>query len=250
MNWSFQLYSARNFQPWEAVLAMLAEAGYAAVEGFPDLYGDPAGLRAALDRTGLAMPTGHFGLDMLEADFTAVQAIAETLGIRTVICPWLAEEQRPSGAAGWRDLARRLSAVNERCAQAGLGFAWHNHDFEFAPAADGSLPMETLLDAAPAIGWEIDVAWLVRGGADPLAWIDAHGDRIVAVHVKDIAPAGQAQDEDGWADIGHGTLDWSGLIAALREKTPARHFVLEHDNPADAGRFARRSIAAARAFGA
>ncbi|TJW71407.1 MAG: sugar phosphate isomerase/epimerase, partial [Mesorhizobium sp.] len=33
MNWSFQLYSARNFQPWAGVLKMLGELGYAQVEG-------------------------------------------------------------------------------------------------------------------------------------------------------------------------------------------------------------------------
>ena len=34
MNWSFQLYSARNFQPWEGVLKTLGELGYKEVEGF------------------------------------------------------------------------------------------------------------------------------------------------------------------------------------------------------------------------
>ncbi|TGW05284.1 sugar phosphate isomerase/epimerase, partial [Mesorhizobium sp. M2D.F.Ca.ET.145.01.1.1] len=34
MNWSFQLYSARNFLPWTDVLEMLGKLGYAEVEGF------------------------------------------------------------------------------------------------------------------------------------------------------------------------------------------------------------------------
>ena len=79
----------------------------------------------------------------------------------------------------------------------------------------------------------MDVAWVIRGGADPLKWIADYGQRINAVHVKDIAPAGENADEDGWADVGHGTVDWRGLIKTLKEKTPAKFYVMEHDNPSD-----------------
>ena len=248
MNWSFQLYSARKFQPWEDVLRTVAEAGYTQVEGFGGLYDDPPALRAALDHNGLSMPTGHFSLDMLEGDFPTARRIAGMLGIGTLICPHLAADLRPADEAGWRGFAARLTAVHESCRRAGLRFAWHNHDFEFRPTADGAVPMRTILDAAPEIGWEIDVAWVVRGGADPLSWIDEYASRIVAAHVKDIARPGERQDEDGWEDVGHGVMDWPGLLKALRDKTPAKVFVMEHDNPSDAARFARRSIAAARTF--
>lgn len=247
MSWSFQLYSARNFTPWEDVLAMVAAAGYDQVEGFGGLYQDPAGLRAMLDANGLSMPTGHFGLDMLEGDFGKARSVAETLGIQTVICPHIAAELRPSDEAGWRSFAARLGAVNEACAKAGLAFAWHNHDFEFK-GADGIVPMRVLLDAAPEIGWEMDVAWVVRGGADPLSWIREYGTRIIAAHVKDIAAQGEAADEDGWADVGHGVLDWPAIMQALRERTAAKIFVMEHDNPSDAKRFATRSLASAQQF--
>jgi len=80
-----------------------------------------------------------------------------------------------------------------------------------------------------------------------LAWIEKYKDRITAAHVKDIAPAGQNADEDGWADVGHGTVDWKTIIAALRN-IGVRHFVMEHDNPKDDARFATRSIASANSF--
>ena len=66
--------------------------------------------------------------------------------------------------------------------------------------------------------------------------------RLGAVHVKDIAPAGTALEEDGWADVGHGTLDWARLLAMLADKAATTLYVLEHDNPADLARFAGRSI--------
>ena len=45
------------------------------------------------------------------------------------------------------------------------------------------------------------MAWIVRGGADPFEWIKRYADRIASVHIKDIAPAGECEDEDGWADV-------------------------------------------------
>lgn len=249
-NWSFQLYSARNFQPWTDVLKMLAEAGYAEVEGFGAVYGDPAAFRTELDRNGLTMPTGHFSIDALETDLGNVIAMASTLGMKRIYCPYILPANRPSDAAGWQGFARRLQAVGEKVKAAGFGFGWHNHDFEFAALADGSLPMQHILDSAPGIDWEMDVAWVVRGGSEPQDWISRHGPRITAVHVKDIAPQGQNTNEDGWADVGHGIINWQVLMKSLRQNTPARSFIMEHDNPSDIGRFARRSIASLNAFGA
>lgn len=248
MDWSFQLYSARNFQPWAQVLATLGRLGYQQVEGFGGIYDNPALIRDELDRNGLSMPGGHFALEALEQDFDGVERIAETLGIGLLVCPWLDAETRPADAAGWRDLGSRLAAIGRRAEDVGLEFAWHNHDFEFLPLGDGSLPLDHLLEAAPAIGWEIDVAWIIRAGADPLHCIARYGQRIVAAHVKDMAAQGQAGNEDGWADVGHGTMDWRALLAALRNRSRARYFVMEHDNPSDFERFARRSIEAVRHF--
>ena len=70
---------------------------------------------------------------------------------------------------------------------------------------------------------------------------------MTAVHVKDIAPDGQNVDEDGWADVGHGTVNWAGLMVALRG-TKCSNFVMEHDNPSDHARFATRSINAAKEY--
>ena len=249
MNWSFQLYSARNFQPWDKVLKLLGEAGYKEVEGYGGVYADPAGLRKELDKNGLSMPTGHFSIDMLETDFDGARKIADALGIKTMICPYLNAEERPEAtAAGWRGFGERLAAVGARAKKDGYGFAWHNHDFEFKALADGSAPQEHILSAAPDIGWEMDVAWVVRGGVDPLPWIDRHGKRIVAVHVKDIAKPGLGKDEDGWSDVGHGTMDWAALIKALRAKTQAKYYVMEQDNPNDIERFAKRSIASVKSY--
>ena len=248
---SYQLYSSRNFPPLSATLRQLAQAGYGEVEGYGALFADPAAVReleAGLEANGLAMPTAHCSLEMVEGEPERLLAIARALGIRTLYVPHLAAADRPDDARGWQAFGRRLAAAGRSFRDAGLGFGWHNHDFEFQPLADGTLPLEALFEGGPELEWEADIAWIIRGGGDPFAWIDAEGQRITAVHVKDIAPVGENVDEDGWADVGDGTVDWPAQMLALRA-TPARHFVMEHDNPKDAARFATRSIAAAQSFG-
>lgn len=246
---SYQLYSSRNFPPMGDTLAMLAKAGFTAVEGYGALYADAgtlAEMAAGLQASGLKMPTGHFSLEMIEAQPDFVIAAAQTLGMETVYCPYLLPADRPVDGAGWRAFGARLQAAGVPLRKAGLGFGWHNHDFEFKPTPDGVIPQEAIFAGGPDLEWEMDVAWVVRSGADPLDWITREGDRITTAHVKDIAPAGTVV-EDGWADLGHGTVDWPALIVALRGAGCGR-FVLEHDNPSDHVRFATRSLAAVKGF--
>lgn len=242
---SYQLYSSREFPPLSGTLGMLKQLGYSQVEGYGGLYHDLDTLKGALSESGLSMPSGHFGLDLLEDEPDRAIAISRAAGMRAVYCPHLAAELRPTDAAGWRAFGARLEKIGEPFRAAGLTFGWHNHDFEFAPLPDGTVPMEHILEGGPGLSWEADIAWIVRGGADPLDWIRRHGNRITAVHVKDIAPSGECIDEDGWADVGQGTMDWKGLWTALRA-TPANLFVMEHDKPNDDRRFASRSIEAIR----
>lgn len=241
---SFQLFSARNVPSMSEFFGTLSSLGYKQVEGFGGLYADAAGLAADLKKNGLAMPTGHFGLDQLQDTDNALK-IAETIGMKRVYCPFIMPDQRSADEAGWVALAETLAALGETFTREGYGFGWHNHDFEFVPTTSGRVPMEILLETAPKIEWECDVAWVIRGKADPVAWFDRYGDRISAVHVKDLAAEGENPEESGWADVGHGVVGWDDMIRKVQDKTKAQYFVAEHDNPTDAARFARRSIATA-----
>ena len=193
------------------------------------------------------MSTGHFGLSMIEENPKFVIEIAQAVGMKKVYCPHVQAADRPNDGKGWRDFGKRLNKAGKKLRAAGLGFGWHNHDFEFAGTADGAVPMFEILKGGADLEWEMDVAWVVRGGSDPLAWIAAFGDRITAAHVKDIAPRGEKLNEDGWADLGQGTVDWKSIMKALK-RTACKHFVMEHDNPSDDKRFASVSLAAAKAL--
>ena len=236
---AYQLYCSRNFPPLEDTLGMLAQAGYKAVEGYGGLYGDLDALEAGLDRHGLSMPSGHFGLDMVEGDPQRTLEVARRLGVRKVFVPHIAADKRPSDRAGWEAFAARLKEAGKPVRDAGFAYGWHNHDFELQDLGGGTTPLDLI--AATGMDLELDLAWVRRGGQDPVEWLRKLGRQVVAVHVKDIAPEGQALAEDGWADVGHGTMDWPAIRAELSAQG-IDHWVVEHDNPSDHARFARRSL--------
>ncbi len=239
---SYQLYSSRNWDA-EETFAMLAAAGIREVEGFGPFVEDPTTTRALLDTHGLSMPSAHFALAMVEDDPDRVVATAETLGIETVVVPYLPPEERPTDRAGWQGFARRLAAAGRPINEAGLGFAWHNHEFEFTATADGCLPIEEIAAASKDIRLELDLAWIHVAGQDPVTWLERYQGRVILAHVKDVAAEGEKIDEDGWADLGHGIMDYPRIVEAL-QRTGVSRWVLEHDNPSDHARFLSRSLAA------
>jgi len=237
---SFQLYSARTLEPLEAQLKMLTTLGYEKVEPFGGLFNDPQGLKSQLEAHRLSVPSAHIGLDRLRGEPVATVKVCRDLGIQTIYAPAPPPGERAGGEKEWAALGRELDRIGKVVTSEGLKFGWHNHNWEFAKAADGRRYLDLMLEQAPDLLWQAALAWIVRGGADPVAELKRYASRIEAVHIKDIAPAGQSVDEDGWADPGHGVLDWSRLVPVLKE-IGVTLFVAEHDKPNDVARFARRA---------
>ena len=244
MTAALQLYSMRDCADQLDLLAQLRSLGISTVEGYGGVYGDPSAYRAAMDANGISMPSGHMGLDDIEGDFEATMRIVQTLGIKRIFAPYLEEKDRPDTAEDWAAFGQRLNAAGQKYVDRGITFGWHNHDFEFVALADGTKPMDVLLDVAPDIAWEADLAWIVRGGCDPIEYIQRYAGRLSAIHVKDIAAAGTNLDEDGWSDLGAGTMDWATLLQACRATSGDLIYALEHDKPSDPIGYATRSAAA------
>lgn len=242
---SYQLYSSRNWGADET-FAMLAEAGFREVEGVGPHYEDLAKTKDRLENYNMTMPTGHFAPDFIEHHPEKVIEIAKALGITGVIAPFIPPAERPTTLAGWMEFVARLAKAGNPILDAGLEFAWHNHEFEFAPV-DGQMPLDLIAAASDDIKFELDLAWVHVSGQDPVEWLQKYQGRIIAAHVKDVAPKGECADEDGWADVGHGVLDWKAIKPAM-DAAGVTRYVIEHDNPNDHKRMANRSLASVQAF--
>jgi sugar phosphate isomerase/epimerase len=155
--------------------------------------------------------------------------------------PAVPQHQRSMDGAGWTALGRELGEVAHRLKDQGIALGYHNHNWELQPKQGGTA-LELLFAAAAGspLNWQVDVAWLVRGNGDPKQLMARYQPLVVSAHVKDIAPAGKNVDQDGWADVGAGVLDWHDLWRACRD-AGATWMVVEHDKPADPAHSVRAS---------
>jgi len=237
---SIQLYSARFYKDLPAQFELLAGLGYRMVEPFGGLFNDVPTLRKLLDRHGMTAPTAHVGLDRLRADTAGTVGLCKALGIGTIFAPAPPMGERDGDESHWRRIGKELAKIGRIVTGEGLKFGWHNHAWEYARTTGGKTYLEAMFEEAPDLVWQADFGWIVRGGGDPIAELAKHADRVVACHVKDLAPPGECADEDGWADPGRGTMDWTALRRAIAG-TKIAHFVAEHDKPNDLPRFARQA---------
>ena len=242
---SIQLWSTRGDTPLAEQLSTLKSYGYGDVQPFHDQYDEPQMMRDMLDELGLTSRTGHFHLSMFDGKAEPVISAARVLGMQLVVAPWLEVEDRPHDVEGWKAIGSRLRKIKAVIADAGLGFAWHNHDFEFERLDDGSYGIEHLL--SDDIDFAMDIGWVFRAGLDPKPWLSRYAGRIPVVHVKDVAKPGENLDEDGFADVGEGTMDWPGLWKAA-VAAGSGLMIAEHDAPSDWRRFALTSAKAMRSL--
>lgn len=245
---SVQLYSlAKEFSADpQGSLDRLAAIGFTNVEAF-DFVRRPAEIRAALDASGLASPTGHAPLlsDQLWTPDGAIPtpepevvfAAAAEIGMTTVIDPFV-DPERWLTEDGVADIAERLNRAAEQAATFGLTVGYHNHAQEFVASFGEKSAYERFVELTEArVELELDLFWALTGGQDVPALVARLGDRLTAVHVKD----GVVPTSNPWApgagEFGSDSLDQRHagtadvpLAAALRAGTGIRYAVVEYDS--------------------
>ncbi len=234
-----QLYTVRDRMAADVpgTLERIAGIGYDEVEFAGYFEHSPADIRAMLAANGLASPAAHVPLDGMRNEPESLIDAASEVGHDYLVLAWLGEDERRT-LDQYRAHAELCNRFGERCRDAGIQFAWHNHEFEFE-ALDGVLPMDLLLaETDPDLMQiEIDLYWTRVADVDPIAYFDKHPGRFPLCHVKDMAADG------AMADVGDGTMDFAGIFAAS-EQAGLKHYFVERDNPTDSLESAARSYAA------
>jgi len=118
-----------------------------------------------------------------------------------------------------------LNEAGDMCAEQGVLFGYHNHNWEFAEV-EGVVPFDYMLANTPAdkVGYQLDVYWVTKAGHDPIAILRDHAGRFPSLHLKDIDAQGD------FANVGSGLIDFPRVVrAALKQNTS--HFFVERDNP-------------------
>jgi sugar phosphate isomerase/epimerase len=215
-------------------LARVAEVGYKEVEFAGYFDKSAAEIRDLLARNGLTSPSAHIGLDQMRKDWRRALDDARSIGHRWVIIAWLPEQERRT-VDDWKRLIAEFNDAARTARDAGLRFAYHNHDYELTPipaagAGGPTIPLDLLFaETDPTlVEFQLDLYWVVKGGGDPSSYFARFGKRIPLVHVKDSAgpPAHII------TDVGSGTIDFPRIFADAGGSI--KHFYAERDDPTDA----------------
>ena len=227
-----QLYTVRNVlaKDFEGTIAKIAGIGYREVE-FASYFGrTPAQVRAVLATNGLTSPATHIDFPKDDDAWKRTLDNAKEIGHEWVVVPWLDAAMRKT-PDDWKKVADRYNQLGTLAHAAGLRYAYHNHAFELAKFDDGSTGLDTLIShtSRDVVDFEMDIYWIVKGGADPMDFITRYPGRFPLMHVKDATAA----PERKMADVGSGTIDFPAIFA--RSATSGMlHAFVEHDEPKDA----------------
>ena len=218
MDYGLQLYSVRDVTgtDLEGTLKKVAEIGYRYVE-FAGFFGHSAEeVKAMLDRYGLIVSGTHSGLGDLDADFAGTVKYHKIIGNTNYIVP---------GAPTWTaaeldETIEKLKKYQPMLEAVGIRLAYHNHDGEFKPNADGQIPHEEM-ERRTNIDFQIDTFWAFVAGKDPVEVITRLKDRVHVIHLKDGLRNGH-----GYA-LGEGEAP----VAAVRAKAIelGMHMVVESE---------------------
>ncbi|OEY99672.1 MULTISPECIES: sugar phosphate isomerase/epimerase [Stenotrophomonas] len=227
-----QMYTLRNAGSLDQQLKIVHDAGVHAVETVGTQNVSAAELKQLLDRYDIKAISSHVQLADLRNDLDAAVAFNRAIGNTVLVVPYLNEKDRPTDAAGWTALGKELGQISQRVRAQGMRLAYHNHDFELVDF-NGKTGLELLFAAAgPDLQTELDLAWVQRSGHDPVVMLGKFKGRLFAVHAKDNAPKGQAEDEGGFAAVGQGVLDWNAILPAAAADG-VQWYIVEHDQPHD-----------------
>lgn len=211
----------------DATLAAAAQIGYRDLDMYIYESQRPAAdTRAALDRAGLKCRSARIATPALYRGLDRTLDAASTLGARWLTLAWVPWEERHEWA-DWPELADTFNKVGAAAKARGIGFCYHNHDFELEPLA-GKVPLDFMLGATdPAlVKLQMDVYWMTKGGRNPASEITRLGNRVATLHLKDKdrTPAGEITVP------GTGTIDFAAILAASKRAGVSDYFV-EVDPP-------------------
>ncbi len=94
---------------------------------------------------------------------------------------------------------------------------------------EGKIPYDLFLSETnpDVVKMELDLAWAIKGGTDPVALFKKQPGRFPLWHVKDLD-----KERNVILPLGEGTIDFKSVFNAA-SIAGMKYFFIEHDMPAD-----------------
>lgn len=226
----------------EGTLNKVHAIGYQEVEaaGFGGL--SAKAFRIALDKTGLKCSSSHF-FDFGSTDSGLIFEAANELGIHYIVSSGISRftDKNPGHAMtadDFKAMGDFFNNIGRQAKQAGLQFAYHNHNFEFSELGQSKVGYDFLIENTDPdlVKLELDCGWMIAAGHNPVHYFHRYPSRYRMVHVKDFVKQAKAstslasQDVPQGTVLGTGYIDYRPILKAAKA-AGVEHFYVEQEPP-------------------
>lgn len=217
---SAQLWSVKDEteKDFFGTLEKLAKIGYTGVEfaGYANI--SAVDMKNKLDELHLTAISAHVGIDALKSNLEGEIAYLQHLGAKYIVCPYAKIDSIKSAL----EHAELFNQIGKKCKEAGLIFAYHNHDFEFT-LDDGRYPLDVLFENTDEayVKQQPDVFWVAYAGLDVKEYINKNIARCPIIHLKQM----ENHETKRNVDAGSGIIDFEYLMTLA----PNTDFVYEQE---------------------
>ena len=225
-----QLYTLRDDIPKDTkgVLKQLSGFGYKQIEGYEGDQGLFWGMgnkefKKYLDDLGMKMVSAHCNI---HEDFEEKAAQAAEIGMEYLICPYVGPQKSMDD---WKKVCDQFNSCGEICKKNGIRFAYHNHAYTFK-AFTGMIPHDFVMENTdPAtVDHEMDIYWVVTGGADPKEYLTKYSNRFRLCHVKDRMKGVPTEEHSASCVLGTGSIDFPSILKVAKDNG-MKYFIVEQE---------------------
>ena len=237
-----QLFSVNEDMAKDTIgtLKAVTAMGYEDFEtfGFDSTKGTFYGYKSSefkniLDDLQSTASSGHFGFSsyLEKSDDELMRFVdqciegARVLDMKYITWPWLAPEQRTIDH--YKLMSGKLNRIGERVNAAGLGFAYHNHGFEFQDHSGENGFDIILKETDPAlVKLQMDIYWVMHSSKrSPKALIKEQPGRCVMWHIKDMDKITR-----DYTELGNGSIDYADILPDPAESGLEFYFLEQGGN--------------------
>jgi len=224
-----QLYTLRDIigDDPQGTIKQLAGFGFKQIEGYDGKQGmfwdmPHMDFKKFMDDEGLDFVSSHCNIN---ENFEEKAAQAGEIGMKYLICPYIGPQ---TSMEAWKEVTDKFNKCGEICKKNGIRFAYHNHAYSFK-AFSGMIPHDFMMENTDPdiVDHQMDIYWVVTGGADPIEYLEKYPNRFKLCHVKDrMKNAGD--DQTATCTIGTGIIDFPKILKVAKDNG-MEYYIMEQE---------------------
>ena len=134
-------------------------------------------------------------------------------GMQYIVTPWMGLQKSIHDLQVYCDY---LNAIGKKCAENGIQYGYHNHNYEYEKVEDQVMYDYMLEHTDPQyVFFQMDVYWTMRGGKSQVEYFKKYPGRFKLLHIKDECELGQS-----------GMVGYDAIFKNVKE-AGTKHIVVE-----------------------